>query len=122
MLHERNKSKITVTIRTQNDVSFTYIFSVNILHIVVGGKKMTDRELRKLSRAGLLEVLLTQSREIDRLRAEVAELNAKLEDRDLIMSHSGSIAEASLRINNIFEAAQKAADQYVDSVRYLYTA
>ncbi len=38
------------------------------------------------------------------------------------MSHSGSIAEASLRINNIFEAAQKAADQYVDSVRYLYTA
>ena len=56
---------------------------------------MTDRELRKLSRAGLLEILLTQSREIDRLRAEVEELNARLEDRDLIMSHSGSIAEAS---------------------------
>ena len=83
---------------------------------------MTDRELRKLSRAGLLEILLTQSREIDRLRAEVEELNARLEYRDLIMSHSGSIAEASLRINNVFEAAQKAADQYVDSVRYLYTA
>ena len=83
---------------------------------------MTDRELRKLSRAGLLEILLTQSREIDRLRAEVEELNARLEDRDLIMSQSGSIAEASLRINNVFEAAQKAADQYVDSVRYLYTA
>ena len=83
---------------------------------------ISEKELKKLKRLELLELMVVQSREIDRLRAEVAELNAKLEDRDLIMSHSGSIAEASLRINNIFEAAQKAADQYVDSVRYLYTA
>ena len=36
---------------------------------------MTDRELKKLSRAALLEILLTQSKEIDRLRAEIDELN-----------------------------------------------
>ena len=54
---------------------------------------MTDRELRKLSRTGLLEILLTQSREIERLKSEVEELNERLDDRDMIMSHSGSIAE-----------------------------
>ncbi len=84
--------------------------------------KMTDRELRKLSRTGLLEILLTQSREIERLKSEVEELNERLDDRDMIMSHSGSIAEASLRINSVFEAAQRAADQYVNSVRYRFSA
>lgn len=90
--------------------------------ITMGVFEMTDMELRRLSRSGLLEILLAQSREIERLKAEVADLNEKLEDRDIIMSHSGSIAEASLRINSVFEAAQKAADQYVESVRYRFTA
>ncbi|MEE1218416.1 MAG: DNA repair protein [Ruminococcus sp.] len=83
---------------------------------------MTDRELKKLSRAGLLEILLTQSKEIDRLRAEIDELNEKLDDRDIVMRSSGSIAEASLKINGVFEAAQKAADQYVNSVKYRFLA
>ncbi len=83
---------------------------------------MTDRELKKLSRAGLLEVLLAQSKEIDRLKNEIEELNEKLEDRELVMCCSGSIAEASLKINGVFEAAQKAADQYVKSVRYRFSA
>lgn len=83
---------------------------------------MTDREVRKLSRVDLLEILLTQSKEIDRLKAEIEELNERLDDRDIVMSSSGSIAEASLKINGVFEAAQKAADQYVSSVRYRFLA
>ena len=67
---------------------------------------MTNQELRRLSRAGLLEVLLAQSKEIERLKAEVASLNERLEDRDILMSRSGSLAEASLQINRVFEAAQ----------------
>lgn len=83
---------------------------------------MTDNELKHMSRADLLEILLAQSREIERLRDEVAELNDRLEEREILMSRSGSIAEASLRLNRVFEAAQKAADQYVDSVRYRFSA
>ncbi len=83
---------------------------------------MTDNELKRMSRADLLEILLAQSREIERLRDEVAELNDRLEEREILMSRSGSIAEASLRLNRVFEAAQKAADQYVDSVRYRFSA
>ena len=82
---------------------------------------MTSRELRKESRAGLLESLLAQSSEIDRLKAEVASLNEKLEEKELIMSRSGSIAEASLELNRVFEAAQLVADQYVRSIRMRYS-
>lgn len=82
---------------------------------------MTSRELRKVSRAGLLEILLAQSSEIDRLKAEVASLNEKLEEKELIMSRSGSIAEASLELNRVFEAAQLVADQYVRSIRMRYS-
>ena len=83
---------------------------------------MTDNELKRMSRADLLEILLAQSREIERLRDEVAELNDRLEEREILMSRSGSIAEASLRLNRVFEAAQKAADKYVDSARYRFSA
>ena len=82
---------------------------------------MTSRELRKESRAGLLEILLAQSSEIDRLKAEVASLNEKLEEKELIMSRSGSIAEASLELNRVCEAAQLVADQYVRSIRMRYS-
>ncbi len=88
----------------------------------LGGIEMTDRELRKMSRLDLLEVLLTQSREIEKLKSEIEVLNRKIDDRDIVMSHSGSIAEASLVINNVFEAAQKAADQYVNSVKFRFSA
>ena len=78
---------------------------------------MTEKELHKLKRGELLEMMLAQSREIDALRARVSELEEKLADREIRIRESGSIAEAALKINGIFEAAQAAADQYMENVR-----
>lgn len=78
---------------------------------------MTDKELKRLKRAELLQLLLTQSREIDRLRAELEDVQNKLNDKTIVLQSSGSIAEASLRVHNIFEDAQRAADQYLENVR-----
>ena len=78
---------------------------------------MTDKELKRLKRAELLQLLLTQSREIDRLRSELDEANKKLNEREILLEHSGSIAEAALSIQHIFEDAQKAAEVYLDNVR-----
>ena len=78
---------------------------------------MTDRELRKLSRAELLEMLLIQSKEVDRLSKELDEANRKLDDRKILLENSGSIAEAALKLNGVFEAAQMAADQYLENIR-----
>ena len=78
---------------------------------------MTDKELKKLKRAELLQILLTQSKEIDRLKAELDEANAKLADKNILLEKSGSIAEASLSVFHIFEDAQKAADVYLLNVK-----
>ena len=81
---------------------------------------MTDKELAKLSRAELLEMLLAQTKEVDRLKEKVRKLSAETESKRIAISNSGSIAEAALKLNGVFEAAEKAAKQYIDNVAYLY--
>ena len=78
---------------------------------------MTEKELRRLNRTDLLEMLLEQSKEVQRLQQELEETKQKLEDRRLMEQEAGSIAEAALRINKVFEAAQQAADQYLENIR-----
>ena len=81
---------------------------------------MKNSELKKLSRRELLEILVEQSKEIDRLRSSLDEAETKLNNREIIISQAGSIAAASLRLNNVFDAAQRAADQYLDSIRSMH--
>ena len=80
---------------------------------------MTNKELKRLSRAELLELLLEQVEENEALRAEIADLKGQLEDRAIKIENAGSIAEAALRLNGVFEAAEAAAKQYVDSLKEL---
>lgn len=80
---------------------------------------MTDKELRKLNRGALLEMLVDQSQENDRLRDQVEELKRQLSDRQLQINQAGSIAEASLQISHVFEAAQQAAEQYLENIQSL---
>lgn len=82
---------------------------------VQGG--MTDKELHKLRRGQLLELLLAQSREIDRLRAQVRMLQGQVQSREIKIKESGSIAEASLKLSRVFEDAQRAADLYLENVK-----
>lgn len=82
-------------------------------------KRITDRELRKLSRADLLELLVAESRENERLRARLEEAEKKLESREIMLQDAGSIAEAALKLNGVFEAAEQAAQQYLANVRRL---
>ncbi len=83
---------------------------------------MTDKTLRKMSRRELMEMLLEQSKEVERLRAELEQAEQKLRNRQILLREAGSIAEASLRLNEVFESAQRAADQYLLNVKQLAAA
>ena len=80
---------------------------------------MTDAELRKLKRVELLELLLAQSKETEELRAQLEQAQEQLRSREIQLSEAGSIAEASLRLNGIFETAQSTAEQYLENIRRL---
>lgn len=78
---------------------------------------MTDRELRRLSRSELLEMLIAQMEENESLRHSLEQAQAELKNRRIMVEQAGSIAEAALQLNGVFEAAQKAADQYLENLR-----
>lgn len=78
---------------------------------------MTDRDLKKLSRADLLELLLEQRKINARLYTELQDAKEKLACREIEIATAGSLAEAALRLNGVFEAADQAAKQYLENVR-----
>jgi len=70
-----------------------------------------------MSRKELLELLVMISKKNDELEKELNKTKKLLEDKRIIISEAGSIADAALKLNNIFEIAQKSADQYLDSIK-----
>lgn len=77
----------------------------------------SQNPLRKLSKLQLLELLAQQERELQALRKALEEKDAALAERRIQLERAGSIAEAALRLNGVFEAAQRAADQYLESLQ-----
>lgn len=77
---------------------------------------MTDKELRKLRRTDLLELLIAQAKENEALQGRLSDAEAQLHSRELAVSEAGSLAEAALRVNGVFEAAQAAAEQYLENL------
>ena len=70
-----------------------------------------------MSRKDLLELLVVQSKKIDELELELEQTKTLLNSRQIMISEAGSIAEASLKLNRIFEIAQEAADQYLENIK-----
>lgn len=80
---------------------------------------MTDKELRKLSRAELIQMLLQQSQEIQLLRQQLRASEAALEKRVITILESGTLAEAALKLSGIFEAADLACKDYTENLKRL---
>ena len=70
---------------------------------------MTTKELRRLSRKQLLQLLIAQMEENRALRRQLQERNQAFEK-------TGSLAEAALRLGGVFEAADRAAQIYLEHI------
>ena len=77
---------------------------------------MTEKELRKLNRKELLEILVSQASLIEELEMDLEKTKKELNDKNLRIKEAGSIAEASMKLSGIFEKAQEVADQYLNSI------
>lgn len=78
-----------------------------------------EKDLHKLKRIDLLEILVEQARELETLRSRVEDLEQQLADRTITLENTGNIAAAALELNHVMEAAQSAAQQYLDNVARL---
>lgn len=78
---------------------------------------MTDKELKHLSRMELIDIIYTLQKQNEQAQALLQKTQAKLEERTLKINEAGSIAEAAVKLNGVFESAQAAADQYLESVQ-----
>ena len=77
---------------------------------------MAGKELRHMSRGELIDVIYALKKQQEELAAENEELRQQLSQRELKLQKAGSIAEAAMSLNQVFETAQQAADQYLQSV------
>ncbi len=78
---------------------------------------MADRDLKRLSRADLVDIIYEQQKQLEALQLKVLQLEELQKNRSVCMESAGSIAEAALQLNDVFAAAQAAADQYLTSVQ-----
>ena len=87
------------------------------MRYVIKGGFMEEKKIKKISKKELLEILLAQAKRIEELEKELNKTKTKLDSKKITIAESGSIAEASLKLNSIFEVAQEAADQYLTNVK-----
>ena len=78
---------------------------------------MTRKELQIMGRRELIVLLLEISNENDRLRTQLGDAQRRLASREIRIKRSGSIAEAAMELNHVFEAAQSAANQYLENIK-----
>lgn len=84
---------------------------------------MDHKELRRMSRSELLQLLMERTRENDCLQEQLTQAQhalerarTRLDDRTIALRDAGSIAEAALRLNGVWEAAQRAAEDYLSGI------
>ncbi len=77
---------------------------------------MTDKELKKLKRSELLDILIYQTEQNRKLREELDSANSKLARRDIAIKKSGTMAEASVLISEVFESVDRAARFYLENI------
>ena len=78
---------------------------------------MTDKEFKRLSRSQLIDIIYQLQVNLEELTQENQKLKEELADKRIRLRQAGNIAEASLAIHNVMQAAQDAASQYLEEIR-----
>ena len=78
---------------------------------------MTDKEFKKLKRSDLISIIYEYQKKQDELMAEIDSIRTELDETRIKLSKAGSIAEAVVGLDRLFETAQQTADDYLAQVK-----
>lgn len=80
---------------------------------------MTDKEFKRLNRSQLIDIIYQLQLKQKELETENQQLKEEVADKRIRLRQAGNIAEASLAIHNVMQAAQDAAALYLEEIRTL---
>lgn len=78
---------------------------------------MKPKELKKMTRYELIEIIYELEKQNQSLQQDLDAANQKLQERMIMVEESGSIADAALRLNHVFESVQGAVTDYVNNMK-----
>ena len=79
---------------------------------------MTDKEFKRLKRSDLIYIIYEYQKKQEEIMAENEKLREQLKEKELKIDSAGSLAEVSAKLNGLFEAAQKTADDYMEQLEF----
>ncbi len=88
----------------------------------IKGDSMADKELKRLRRSELIEIIYRLKKSEQALAAQVETLQELLRDKNIKLEKAGNVAEAALLISDVFASAQSAADIYLEEIKKRYAA
>ena len=77
---------------------------------------MVNKELKRLSRRELVDVIYQMKKNEEQLQNEIAALQSELRDKRLRISEAGSIANAAADITKLFATAEETAQIYLQEI------
>ena len=77
---------------------------------------MVSKELKKLSRRELIDIIYQLKKNEQKTQEQIATLEEALQDKRIRISVAGSIAEAAADITQVFATAQRTADLYLHEI------
>jgi cell division septum initiation protein DivIVA len=79
---------------------------------------MTNKEFKRLSRSQLIDIIYQLQLKQEELTADNERLSKAMADKRLRIGKTGNIAEAALEIHNVMQAAQDAAEHYMEEIQH----
>lgn len=78
---------------------------------------MMKNDSMNLSKNEMMMVMHDQEQEIERLKTKVAELQNTIDNYEIKISETGTLADAAAQISNLFEAAQTTVETYIANIK-----
>lgn len=80
---------------------------------------MINKELKRLSRRELIDIIYQLKKNEQEMQEEIESLKNDLQDKRIRISTAGSIADAAMSVTNVFSAAQMTAELYLREISFM---
>jgi cell division septum initiation protein DivIVA len=77
---------------------------------------MANKELKRLSRRELVDVIYQLKKNEEELQERISALETELQDKRLHLSEAGTIAQAAVNVTGLLTVAQQTADLYLQEI------